>query len=161
MLLYVCVLSPFSRVRLFLTLWTRALQAPLSMGFSRQEYWSQLACLPAGDLPDPGIEPASVTFPALAGRFFTSGAVWEWHNFIPFCGWVVFHFVCVCVCVCIPHLLYPFISTENFNLVNTAQIVEWKSVRLHMQIFKYQNIGKHSMKSCWWSHGLEKWLEHK
>ena len=44
-------------------------QAPLSMGFPRQEYWSGLPCPPPGDLPDPGIEPAS---PALAGRFFTT-----------------------------------------------------------------------------------------
>ena len=52
----VCVLSHFSRVQLFVTLWTVALQAPLSMGFSRQEYWSGLPCPPPGDLPDPGIE---------------------------------------------------------------------------------------------------------
>ena len=53
----VCVLS---RVRLFATLWTVAHQAPLSMGFSRQEYWSRLPCPPPGDLPDPGIKPASL-----------------------------------------------------------------------------------------------------
>ena len=47
----------------------RALQAPLSMELSRQEYWSALPFSPPGDLPDPGIEPAS---PALAGGFFTS-----------------------------------------------------------------------------------------
>ena len=41
-------------------LWTEALQAPPSMGFSRQEYWSGLPCPPLGDLPDPGIEPASL-----------------------------------------------------------------------------------------------------
>ena len=56
----VYVLSCFSRVLLFLTLWTVALQAPLSMGFSRQEYWSGLPCSPPGALPNPGIEP---TFP--------------------------------------------------------------------------------------------------
>ena len=44
------------RVRLFATLWTVALQAPLSMGFSRQGYWSRLPCPPPGDLPNPGIE---------------------------------------------------------------------------------------------------------
>ena len=49
------------------TLWTAACQAPLSMGLSRQEYWSGLPCSPPGDLPDPGIEPASPTSPALAG----------------------------------------------------------------------------------------------
>ena len=48
-----------SRVRLFATPWTAALQAPLSMGFSRQEYWSGLPCPPPGDRPDPGIEPGS------------------------------------------------------------------------------------------------------
>ena len=42
-----------------MTLWTLALQAPLSMGFSRQEYWSGLPCFPPGHLPDPGIKPAS------------------------------------------------------------------------------------------------------
>ena len=50
-----CVLSHFSRVRLFAPLWTVACQAPLSMGFSRQEYWRGLPCPPPGDLPDPGI----------------------------------------------------------------------------------------------------------
>ena len=61
------VLSRFSRVQLFVMLWTVAHQAPLSMGFSRQEYWSGLPCSPPGDLPDPGIEPASLMSPALAG----------------------------------------------------------------------------------------------
>ena len=59
--------------RLFVTLWTIACQAPLSMGFSRQEYWSGLPCPPPGDLSNPGIEPASLTSPALGGDFFT----WE------------------------------------------------------------------------------------
>ena len=53
----------------FVTLWTVTHQAPLSMEFSRQEYWSGLPCPPAGDLPDPGIEPVN---PALAKGFFTS-----------------------------------------------------------------------------------------
>ena len=52
-------------------------QAPLSMGFSRQEYWSGLPFLPAGDLPDPGIEPPFPVSPALAGGFFTSSAIWK------------------------------------------------------------------------------------
>ena len=51
-----CVLSHISRVQLFVTLWTVAYQAPLSMGFSRQEYWSGLPFPSPGDLPDPGIE---------------------------------------------------------------------------------------------------------
>ena len=60
-----------------MTLWTVALQAPLSMGFSRQEYWSGLPCPPPGDLPGPGIEPTSLTSPALTGRFFTTSATWK------------------------------------------------------------------------------------
>ena len=52
-------------------------QAPLSMGFSRQEYWSGLSCPPAGDLPDPGVEPTSLISPALAGGYFTASATWE------------------------------------------------------------------------------------
>ena len=51
---------------------TVAHQAPLSTGFSRQEYWSGLPFPPPGDLPDPGIEPASPVSPALTGRFFTT-----------------------------------------------------------------------------------------
>ena len=53
-----------SRVRLFATPWTVAYQAPPSMGFSRQEYWSGLPFPSPGDLPDPGIEPGSPTFQA-------------------------------------------------------------------------------------------------
>ena len=58
-----------NRVRLFETPWIVACQAPLSMGFSRQEYWNGLPCTPPGDLPDPGIEPTSLVSPALAGGF--------------------------------------------------------------------------------------------
>ena len=54
-----------SHVWLFATLWTIACQAPLSMEFYRQEYWSGLPCLHPGDLPDPGTEPASPVAPAL------------------------------------------------------------------------------------------------
>ena len=51
----------------FTTLWTVALQAPLSMGFSRQEHWSGLPCPLPGDLPDPGIQPASLRSPEQVG----------------------------------------------------------------------------------------------
>ena len=67
------VLSRFSHVQLFATLWTVAHQASLSMGFSRQEYWSGLPCPPPGDLPDPGIETSLMSL-ALAGRSFTTSA---------------------------------------------------------------------------------------
>ena len=54
------MLSPFSCVHLFVTLWTAAHQASQFMGFFRQEYWSELSCPPLGDLPYPGIKPTSV-----------------------------------------------------------------------------------------------------
>ena len=55
-----------------LLLWTVTCQAPLAMGFPRQEYWSGLPFPIPGDLPDPGIEPMSPVSPALAGGFFTT-----------------------------------------------------------------------------------------
>ena len=73
-----CELSCFSNVQLFATLWTVTHQTPLSMDFSRQEYWSGLPFLSPGYLLDPGIELASLASPALAlaGRFFTISAAW-------------------------------------------------------------------------------------
>ena len=62
------VLSRFSRVQLFATPWTIAHQASLSMGFSRQEHWSELQCLSPGNLPNPETELTSLPSPALAGR---------------------------------------------------------------------------------------------
>ena len=72
----VYVLSRFSYVWLYVTLWTIAHQAPLSMGSSRQEYWSGLPCPPPGHLPSPGIKPMSLTSPALGGGFFITSATW-------------------------------------------------------------------------------------
>ena len=66
-----------SGVRLFTTLWTVARQARLSVGFSRQEYCSGLPCPPPGDLPDLGIELASLASPASAGGFFAASTIWE------------------------------------------------------------------------------------
>ena len=74
---YACMLSHFSCAWLPMTLWTVAHQASLSMGFSRQEYWSGMPCPPPGDLPNPGIEPMSLMSPELAGRFFTTSTTWE------------------------------------------------------------------------------------
>ena len=61
-----------SHVKLFRTPWTVAYQAPLSMQFSRQEYWIGLPFPSPGDLPDPGMKPASLVSPALADGFFTT-----------------------------------------------------------------------------------------
>ena len=71
-----CVLSHFSHVGLFAIPQTVAHQAPLSMGFSRQEYWSGLPFPPPGDL-NPGIKPESHMSPTLAGKFFTTSTTWE------------------------------------------------------------------------------------
>ena len=94
------MLSRFSGVRLHETLWTVVCQAPLSMGFSRQEYWSGLPFPPPRDLPDPGIyylpsllrltqvyyglsnRPKSIMTPALADRFFTTSATGEAQDLI-------------------------------------------------------------------------------
>ena len=73
------MLSQFSGVELFVTPWTVAHQAPLSTGFSRQEYWSGLPCPPPGALPYLGIKSTSLTSPALAGGFFTTNTTWEAH----------------------------------------------------------------------------------
>ena len=61
-----------SRVQLIATAWTAAHQAPLSMGFPREEYWSELPCPPPRDLPNPGTEPTSPASPALTGGIFTT-----------------------------------------------------------------------------------------
>ena len=79
-----CVLSRFSHVQLFVTLWTVALQAPLSVGFSSQEYWSGLPCPPPGDLPNPGIKPSSLALKADSllseppGKIFHSCSLLNW-----------------------------------------------------------------------------------
>jgi len=82
----VCVLSHFSHVRLFANLWIVACQAPMSLGFSRQEYWSGLSFFSPGDLPAPGIKPLIALFPDLVVSFFPTSTIWQ---------------ACVCVCVCV------------------------------------------------------------
>ena len=72
----VCVLSHLCHDQLSVTPWTVTHQVPLSMGFSRQEYWSGLPCPSPGDLSDPGMEPALVT------GFFTASTTWEFERLI-------------------------------------------------------------------------------
>ena len=69
-----CMLSC---VQLSETPWTETHQAPVSMGFPREEDWSGLLFPPTGNLSDPGIKPGSLAFPALAGGFFFPGTTWE------------------------------------------------------------------------------------
>ena len=83
-----CMLSHFSHVQLFATPWTVAHQAPLSIGFSKQEYWSGLTFPSPGDLPNQGIQPMSLISLELAGGFFTTSTNWEARtlvNVIPNC----------------------------------------------------------------------------
>ena len=77
--MFVSMLSCFSRVQLFVTPWTEVCQAPLSMGFFRQEYWSGLPGPPPGDLPEPGIQPMSLMSPTLAGGILTISTTCEAH----------------------------------------------------------------------------------
>ena len=97
-----CVLSHFSRVRLFATPWAVAPQAPLSMGFSRQECWIGLPFPSPGDLPNPGIKPESSMSPALAVVFFTTSTTWEaqliqyhWLKDYPFLNELPLHHICI------------------------------------------------------------------
>ena len=96
------MLHSFSHVSLFVTLWTVACQAPLSMGFSRQEYWSGLPFPPQGYLHDPEIKLASIMFPALVGKFFTTSTTWEppKNIYIYICGlpWWISHEKSACQC---------------------------------------------------------------
>ena len=69
----------------YVDLWTAACQAPLYVEFSSQEYWSGLPCTSPGDLPNSGIELASLVSPVLAGGFFTTNITWEAHLWIIFC----------------------------------------------------------------------------
>ena len=71
------LLSCFSHVQLYVTPWTVAHQAPLSMGFPRQEYWIGMLCPPPAGLPDTGVKPKPLMSPELTGGFFTTGASWE------------------------------------------------------------------------------------
>ena len=79
---YLFALSRFSLVRLRTTPPPVACQIPLSMRFSRQEYWSGLPLSPPGDLAHRGIEPMFPMSPALAGGFFTTSTTWEALNYL-------------------------------------------------------------------------------
>ena len=83
--------------------WTGAHQAPLSMGFSRQEYWSGLPFPSPEDLPNPGIKLVPLVSPALAGRFFTTSATWEAHICVYVCV-----YMCVYIYIYIPYIILPF-----------------------------------------------------
>ena len=117
---YACVLSHFSCGHLFAVLCIVAHQDPMSMGFSRQLYWSRLPLPPPGDLPDSAIESASLISPALAGRFFTASTTWE-----------VLIFLCCCsVAQLRPTLCDPMdCSTQCFPVLNS--LLEFAQIHVH------------------------------
>ena len=125
-----CVLSCFRFIQLFVTPWTVARQAPLSMGFSRLEYWSVLPYPPTGDLPNLGIETASLISPALAGGFFITSATWEAHRIM---CWG------------------PKVTRQTHNLQSIDSICEILSmlnyVQMCMVICKSRT--KSKLSSCW------------
>ena len=118
--LNMCVLSHFSPVRLRATLWTVALQAPLSMGFSRKEYWSGLPGPFPGDLPDPGIKPCSLTSPTLAGRFFTTRSTWE----APLCLTIWYQSKCCWGALCyIGHVNISFLTSKMSQFLKHIRLL--------------------------------------
>ena len=108
------VLSRFSCVRLFETLWTVTRQAPLFMGFFRQDYWSGLPCLSPGNLPDPGIEPTSPVAPALQAHslllsLWGSLAIREFFlNFLAIDEWFYVYFPSDSISLCFGLCSYSF-----------------------------------------------------
>ena len=95
--------------------WTVAHQAPPSMGFSRQEYWSGVPFPSPGDLPDPGIEPRSPTLQADALTSAPPGKL----KMCSFYGWVIFHHIHV------PQLLYPFIHVVYHEALSRNSPLIW------------------------------------
>ena len=108
-----CLLNCFSHVRHFATLWTVTCQAPLSVGCSRQEYQSGLPCHSPGDLRTPGIEPISLTSPALEARFFITSATWEAPSILPKSAFFFFFWS-----------LISFTFQKHFKKADTASLIK-------------------------------------
>ena len=131
-MLRVCELSS---VLLFVTLWTVAHQAPLSMGFSRQEYWNELPFPPPGNLPNPGIESTS---PTLADGFFTTEPpgkprIAQKRRRYRFIGIKFLHHTGIC---CLVSQLCPTLSNpmdcsppgSSFHRISQARILDWVAI---------------------------------
>ena len=116
-----CILSCFNHVRLYVTQWTVACQAPLSMRFSRKESWSGLPCPPPGHLPYPGINSSSLMSSALAGVFFTTSANWS-------------DLACTHTHVCMCVYIYIYIHIYKTCILET----NWK--KKFVTIFKISNV---------------------
>ena len=117
-----------SHVPLFETPWTVTLQAPLPLEFSRQGYWNGLPFPTPGDLPHPGMEPASPASPRSAGGFFTTSTTWEALKHLkkdsmgssnrPWCS----EGVCVP-----PHTLYPKVLLSFGNKEALLVLKNWRT----------------------------------
>ena len=152
MCLSVCMLSC---VQLFATPWTVACQTFLPMEFSRQEYWSRLPFPIPGDLPNQGLKPASLTSPALVGRFFTTSSTCRAHIYLSTHTHMLFYRLCSImghckildivpctiqwvfvvdlshiriVCICYPHGLPQWLSAKASALSagDTGLIPGWE-----------------------------------
>ena len=98
-------------------------QAPLSMQFSRQEYWCESPCSPAGNFPHPETEPTSLMSPALAGRFFMTSTIWEAHSVQLSCVWF---FVTPYTSACQASLSFT-ISQSLFKLMSFKSVMPFNN----------------------------------
>ena len=105
-----------SHVQLFVTPWTIAFQAPLSVGFSKQEYWSELPFLFLGDLSNPEIKPTSLSSPALAGEFFTCWEAQKWKCLV----------AQFCPTLCNP-MDYSLLGSSVHRIL-WARVLEWVAI---------------------------------
>ena len=127
---FACMLSCSRRVWLCAALWTVAHQAPLSIGFSRQEHWRGLLCPPPGELPNLGIKLVSLMSPALAGGFFITSATWEaqwgsqssWNTLFLYLSYYPFHLQ-----VSFSLLLTTLLTYEPGNGVLVPDLVQFSS----------------------------------
>ena len=107
----------WNRIYIFIaTLWTVTRQAPLFLGFSRQEYCSGLPCPPPRDLPNPGIEPTYLLSPALAGGFFTTSATLDNYRRYTHTYTRIYSHICICIHthVCVYNIyVYVYICIYN------------------------------------------------
>ena len=142
LLVYICVyVHVLSHVCLFAAPWTVAHQAPLSIGFPRQEYCDGLPFPIPGDLLNSGIEPMFLMSPALAGRFFTTSATWE-----------AYINIYVCIYIYKYVFVFTYIYTHTYILSNTSSQTSLRSINSLFLPFKY-------VWFVWYFLALVCWLE--
>ena len=97
------------------------------MGFSRQEYWSGLLCIPPGDLPNPRMEPMSLASPALAGGFFTTWAIREAHIYVYFPIKIKYLYICIFI-LGFYNLNTKILSVILIKIMMVWSFPEWDSL---------------------------------